>query len=141
MADETETLDDKRKRLIEARAKLEEALLEKAKAREVEALELELSLSTKLGPRGEAWDMLATSEGPIAVKLGEAVLYKKLRACYKGTNEPTLEDLESFVLPSLVSPSRDRFLEIVDKRPAVYLALSSLLADLYVAKERDTRGK
>jgi hypothetical protein len=138
---DVETTEAKRKRLLAEKEKRDDAEIEAAKLREIQELELDEKYSRELGPRGVAFDILKTSKGPIAVRLGEAVLYKRFRAKYVGEKEPTLEDIQAFVQPCVLYPERDIFLDLIDKHAMLGSAIANLLADLYVAKEKDTRGK
>ncbi len=109
---------------------------EKALERQVEWLELEGKLVKELGPVGHSFDMLNTSVGPIAFRLGEAVLHKQFR-----NSKQTEVDIHNFVTPCIVHPARDRFLEIVGERPGVAVIIANKLADLYAGKAEDDAGK
>jgi hypothetical protein len=141
MEDAEESLDAKLAKARQAKIDREQTAVDAAKARELEALELEEKYTAVLGTRHVTWDMLTTSEGTFIVKLGEPVLWKRIRAKFKGDNEPTIEEIHGFVMPCLVYPSIEKFLEITGRRVAVATVLAGLLADLYGAKEIDTRGK
>lgn len=129
-----------KERLVAARAakeKKEVAAREAAEARELEVLELEVKLEAELGPRGAFFEIVSTLEGPIAVKLGEAVLHTRFQAA-KDITDTVLHD---YVFPNVVHPSKEKYLEIVGRRPALALRCASALATLYGLKANDDAGK
>ncbi len=129
-----------KERLDAARAskeKREAASREAADARELEVLELEAKLEGELGPRGAFFEIVETLEGPVAVKLGEAVLHTR----FQGAKDITDTVLHDYVFPNVVSPAKEKYLEIVGRRPAIALRCASALATLYGLKANDTAGK
>lgn len=119
----------------EEKAKREAERVALADARELEILELEAKLEGELGPRGEAFEIVETVEGPIAIKLGEAVLYQRFQA-----SKFTEADTNDFVFSCVVHPSQAKYQEIVGKRPGIAgrcaLALGSLFG---VRREADAK--
>ncbi len=128
-------------KLREAKAAREDARAKEAEARELLSLQLEERYEAELGPRGSMFEIVATLEGPIVVRLGEAVLFKKFKAAYAGDKEPTLEDQHSYVYPCVVYPDKAKFLEIIERRPALLGVCANAAATLHLAKEVDARGK
>lgn len=118
---------DKAKRDAEARAA--------AEARELEALEVEERLSAT-GRRGHEFEIVETVDGPIAVTLGEGILHSRFQE-----SKMTDVDLHDYVFPNVVHPSKEAYLEIVGKRPAIALRCASALATLYGAKASAEVGK
>ncbi len=120
-----------------AKEKKEAAAREAADARELEVLELEAKLEGELGPRGAFFEIVETLEGPVAVKLGEAVLHTR----FQGAKDITDTVLHDYVFPNVVAPAKEKYLEIVGRRPAIALRCASALATLYGLKANDTAGK
>jgi hypothetical protein len=112
------------------------AAREAAAARELEVLELETRLEKELGPRGAYFEIVETLEGPIAVKLGEAVLHTRFQA-----SKIQDADVHEYVFPSVVHPTKEKYLEIVGRRPGVALRCANALATLYGAKANADAGK
>lgn len=126
-------------KLVAARAAKEAkeaARAEAAAERELEVLELEEDLEKKHGPRGSYFEIVETAEGPIAVKLGEGVLHTRF-----AESKVTPTDIHDYVFPCVVHPSREKYLEIVGRRPAVALRCANALASLYGAKASADAGK
>jgi hypothetical protein len=131
---------DVKERLAAARAAKEakeKAAREAAEARELEILELEAKLEADLGPRGAFFEIVSTLEGPIAVKLGEGVLHTRFQAA-KDITDTVLHD---YVFPNVVHPAKEKYLEIVARRPAIALRCASALATLYGLKADADAGK
>ncbi len=120
-----------------AKEKKEAAARVAADARELEVLELEAKLEGELGPRGAFFEIVETLEGPIAVKLGEAVLHTR----FQGAKDITDTVLHDYVFPCVVHPAKEKYLEAVGRRPAIALRCASALATLYGLKASDTAGK
>jgi hypothetical protein len=103
--------------------------------------ELEVKLAKEIGRRGEAFELVdGGPEGPIALKLGEAVLYKKYKAAV-AREKDTDEDLMAFVAPCVVVPEAARFHEIVFARKHLLTKCGDALLKLYGAWEDKSRGK
>lgn len=120
----------------EAKEKKDAARAEAAAARELEALDLESKLEGELGPRGEHFEIVETVEGPIAVKLGEGILHTRFQA-----SKVTDTDIHDYVFPCVVHPSKEKYLEIVGRRPGIALRCANALATLYGAKAQAEAGK
>ncbi|MBX3218919.1 MAG: hypothetical protein KF795_00285 [Labilithrix sp.] len=132
-------MSDTTDRLAAARAAKEAkeiAAREAAAARELEVLELDGRLEQELGPRGAYFEIVETLEGPIAVKLGEAVLHTRFQA-----SKIQDADVHEYVFPNVVHPSKEKYLEIVGRRPGVALRCANALATLYGAKANGEAGK
>lgn len=132
-----ESLKDK---LAAARATKEAN--ERAKAAALEAtelatLELEFKLEKEHGARGVGFEIVETVEGPIAVKLGEGVLHTRFQAS-KDMSDSTIDE---YVRPCVVHPSKEEYLAIVARRPAVAIRCASALASLFGAKANADAGK
>lgn len=137
MSDETK--DDLQARLARARQAREtrdKADEQRALERECEWLELEERLVKEHGPRGHAFDMINTTEGAIAFRLGEAVLLKRFRDSKQGEVE-----LHDFITPCIVHPAKEAYLEILGRRPGLAIVIANKLCDLYAAKAEDDAGK
>jgi hypothetical protein len=112
------------------------AAKEAAAAKELALLELEERLEKEHGARGAFFEMFDTVEGPVAVKLGEAVLHTRFQA---SKMEPS--DLHDYVHPCVVHPSKEKYVEIVDRRPAIAQRAALALATLYGVKANEDAGK
>ena len=136
--------DDVKSRLAAARdrrAAREKLFDEALELRQLAILELEDKLSTDLGKRGEDFEIVdGGPDGPIAVRLGESVLYKKWRAKVK-TDKDTQEDFIAFVRPCVVYPSADKFDEIIGRRGLLLDKCAGVLAKLYGGWEDKSEGK
>lgn len=129
-----------KERLAAARAAKEaktKADSEAADVRELEMLDLEAKLEKEHGPRGKFFEILDTVEGPIAVKLGEAVLHTRFQGA-KDLNENAIHD---YVFPCVVHPAKEKYLEIIGRRPGIALRCASALATLFGVKANDDAGK
>lgn len=113
----------------EAKAKREADAKAVAETRELTVLDLEARLEKELGPRGEQFEIVDTVEGPIAVKLGEAILYTRFSG-----SKVTESDVHDFVFPCLVHPDPAKYLELVGRRPHLAVRCASALAALFGAK-------
>lgn len=132
-------MSDTTDRLAVARAAKEAketAAREAAAARELEVLELEERLDTEFGLRGVFYEIVETLEGAIAVKLGEAVLHTRFQA-----SKIQDADVHEYVFPNVVHPAKEKYLEIVARRPGVALRCANALATLYGAKANADAGK
>lgn len=117
-----------------AREDREKAEAEKAEARELEVLELEERLEKELGPRGVDFEIVETIEGPIAVKRGEAILHQRFQS-----SKVDEASIDAYVRPCVVHPAKEKYLEIVGRRPGVAVRCASALATLFGVKaDRDT---
>jgi len=128
-----------KERLSAARAAKEakeKAALEAANIRELETLDLEEKLEATHGPRGVSFELVETVEGPIAVRLGEAILHTRFQA-----SKMTDADIHEYVYPCIVHPSKEKYAEYVSRRPAIGLRCASALATLFGAKARVVEGE
>lgn len=136
---------DVKARLAAARAAKEAkdaARAAAAEVRELELLELEAKLEDELGgARGEAFEIVSTLEGLVAVKLGAAVLHTRFEAAV--AKEETVSDrtIHDYVFPCLAHPAPDAYLAMVAKRPAIASRCANALATLYGAKSGADRAK
>lgn len=110
-----------------------------AEAREVQALTLEEKYEQELGPLGVAFAIVRTLQGPVVVKRGPAVLFKRLRDAPKGA--PSLDDIEAFVKANVVYPEPAAFNALVEAHAGILVACSDELIALYRAQTLDTQGK
>jgi len=110
-----------------------------AQAREVQALTLEERFEKELGPMGVAFAIVRTLQGPVVVKRGPAVLFKRLRDVPKGM--PSLDDIEAFVKPNVVFPEAAVFNALIEDHAGILVACSDELVSLYRAQALDTQGK
>ncbi len=109
---------EKRARLLSEKAAREAARAKALEAREILVLELEERFEKELGgPMGSEFDIVHTGflESPIVVKRPSAVEHKTL------TSAKDLTDamIGNYVRPNVLHPSKEEYLAIVDKRPAL----------------------
>lgn len=149
MSEETKTAaptatDDAKRlaELLERKQKREKARDEQTAAFARKELELEDQFEEELGPRGEAFEIVNTPhDGPIAIRRGEPVLFKRFQASMPGDKDPTPEALHAFVSPCLIYPEKAVFNDIVGKRPQITMRMANALCTLMGAKESSDRGK
>jgi hypothetical protein len=126
-------------KLAEKRAAKEEreaARVAEGVHKELLILELEEKLEKELGARGSFFEIVDTVEGPIALMLGAAVLHTRFQA-----SKVTDQDIHDYVFPCVVHPEKEKYLEIVGRRPGVALRCANALAILYGAKANADAGK
>lgn len=134
--DDDSALKERLQKARAASAERDKERERREKKRELELLELEEKFETEIGPRGREWDMVNTSECPVAFRLGDSVLHKQF------VNSKLKEsDVHDFVYPSVIHPDRDKFLEVASRRPGLLVVVANKLADLYAAKSEDDAGK
>lgn len=131
---------DKLAALREAKQKREEAAREAAELRELEVLELEEKFTADLGARGVQFEIVETVEGPIVVKLGESVLHTRFQ---DAVSKDKINDatVDQYVFPCIVHPTKEKYREIVGRRPALALRCASALSTLFGAKDATDAGK
>ncbi len=124
-------------------ADAEKAATERAKARSlavqrrrIEELELEAKFETELGPRGSAFEIVRTVEGPIVVKLNDVTFFKKFAASAKEE-----ADVFAFVKTAIAHPSADKFSEITGRRGELLGVVGITLRGLHIGAEDVERGK
>jgi hypothetical protein len=127
--------------LLRRKADREAKLDEEAEARQLLELELEEQYSASLGPRGQAFEIVTSVEGPVVVKIGDDLGFKKMRTAYDNGKSPNVEQLFAYVAPCVVYPERAKFAEIIARRPGLLVACSDAEAILHRGVEREVRGK
>lgn len=137
--------DDIKARLAAARAaktSLDNVAKDEAERRELVLLELEIRLSGELGPRGDAFEIIdGGAEGPIAVKLGDLVVFKRFQASILGDKQLTPEIAFDYVAPCLAFPSKDVFAGIFMRRPGLATRCATALQHLFNGQENSERSK
>lgn len=109
--------------------------------RELAIKELDVKLRAELGVRGEDFEIVdGGPEGPLAVKLGPTVLYKRWKDLVKREKD-TDADLFSFVAPCVAFPDRETFAAIVGKRIHLLTKCGDALLRLYGGWEEKRQGK
>lgn len=116
----------------------EKARQEREDQLELDAYELDEKLSAELGPRGVFYEIVMTVEGPVAVKLGDEVLYKQYMAT---AEKSSTEEQHKFVFPNVIHPDKESFLKLAQRRPGVLLRCANALATLYGLRREDEKGK
>jgi len=122
------------------KAKREARAAEEADAAELARFELVERLEKELGGlEGRAFavvDVTDLGEGLIALKLGDAVLYKAF-----SESKVTVMDVAAFVSPCVVHPSLDEYKGIAMRRPAIAIRCATALSALYGVKLGDDQKK
>lgn len=136
--------DDIRARLAAAKEKKAARSLEQERlheAQELAILELENSLEDGgKGPRGVNFEIVDGGDsGPIALRLGEMILYKRFTSTMKGDKEPSHEDLFNYVSPCVIHPDRQAFAKLVERKPVLLMRCANALTTLFGAKDEDAR--
>lgn len=139
---EEKTIEERLAAAKERKAKREEEHSKEEKARELAILELEERLEAELGGRaGEVFTIIdAGPDGPIAAKVGAAVLYKQFHASIDKHKEKhggdgiTPETCQVFVTPLIVFPEKAKFLEIIERHQGLLFRLANACESLYTAK-------
>ena len=93
--------------------------------------ELVADLETKHGPRGKLWEIVDTTEGPIAVRCGEQVCYAKFLDASNSDGGLQIADMQDFILPNLIHPTREKYIAWCLVRGALPVNLWPILARLY----------
>lgn len=139
----TDTEDPKKKMAVlrEQLEKIQASREAESDARELQELELVVRFEQEIGARGREFELVSTPDGPIVVKRGEFVLYKKFQASMKGSSEPTPEAVFAYVSPSIVYPDKETFNRLVDAKPYYAVRCASAQASLHGAKSEADRGK
>jgi len=124
-------------KLREAKEKREKERADRAEQLELEELELEERLEREHGERGKAFEIVSTIDGPVAVKLGDSSQHKRITKA----KEITDKEIHAFVFPNVVHPSKEKYLELVARRPEIAGRCGHALFALFGAKEKDDQGK
>jgi hypothetical protein len=119
----------------------EAAEIEQRKRRELAILELEDRLTRELGRRGEDFEIIDGGPvGPLAVRLGEGVTWKRYRAKVRA-DEDTQEDMIAFVSACMAYPDAATFREACNSRPFLWDRCADQLIKLFGAWEGKKKGK
>jgi hypothetical protein len=129
-------LKDRLAKAREEKAKRDKAIEDARDAAELEVLDLDEKFSKELGPRGIEFEIVTTSVGPVVLKRGEAVLQNRL-----SQSKVTDADVVEYVVPCVVHPTREKFLDMIDKRPLIASRCALALATLFGAKANDDASK
>lgn len=141
----TKSHDDRKAELAEKRKHREEAEEQRRKDAELEELELEDRFCESHGRRGsnfEILDFTEQNEGFVVLTRGEAVLHKKFKAAVEKA-EASVPDqaLKDYVLPCVVHPSHDKFLELASRLPIAWNRCANAEYTLHGARRKVESGK
>jgi len=124
----------------EAKAAREAALQVEREEAEIARAELVERLEHETGGReGDAFAIVDATDvraGFVVVKLGDFVLFKAF-----SNSKMTEVDVDAFVLPCVVHPSKDEYRKLAMQRAAIPLRCANALASLYGVKEGREQGK
>lgn len=133
-------------RIAAAEHAREERLKARAHAQAVarlEGLELEEKYERELGPVGQEFQIVDATdlgEGFVVLRRGEEVLWKRYSKLIAKETE-TEVDTRDFVLPCVVHPAKEKYDEIVSRRPFIASRCANALGSLYGVKRRAEEGK
>lgn len=140
MSDQTtETPEEKIARLQNEKAKREEAEEAAARARDVEALELESKFSEIAGKRGVDFEMIRTRLGTFVVKRADFLAQKRFDM--KSAKDVSIEDVIQLVRPCLLHPTPEAALAIFQTHGGIAWACCKALRALYAVDEEERSGK
>lgn len=122
----------KRDREAAAQADRDAAELEKLQLEE----RFEKELSGKVGKDFAIVDCSDLGKGFVVVKLGLDVHWKTFKS-----SKMDEVDVDSFVSPNVVHPSKDEFRKLVHERPAVGDRCAVELSHLFGLKRKEDEGK
>lgn len=124
-------------RLAEHEAKQKARADEEKKRREL-VEDLEMRFDAELdGPRGKAFEIIETADGPIVVApLEQMVTFKKFSESKK-----TSADIENFVRPHVKHPAAIDYMRMIDSRPVYAVRCANALFTLYGGKSDEEAGK
>ena len=141
MSDEKSPLQLEYEALLVEEAQYEASERERKLKREVELMKLKKRFRAELGVQGVDWDVIDGHATFVVVKLGEAVLHKTFTEAVAKKGKPDGTDLDAFVPPNVVHPSREAYLELVGRKPAVAVRCANALIGLYGAADEVYAGK
>src|SRR5579884_4076233 len=104
------------------RDRAELAELEELEA-EKKTRELVAQLEAKHGKRGVHFEVIETTAGPVAVKLGDAIVYRKFLDALNSDSGLDFADMQDFILPNLAHPSRDEYINMCTKHAGIPLSV------------------
>lgn len=136
-----DAIDDRLRAAREAKEAREKTREKAAEALELQLLELEAKYEPELGPMGKAFFILTTTMGPVVIKRGDSVVYKRFEALQKADKATTEKSLLDLIVPCLVYPDKDTFIGMVDELKGLPVRLATRLVDLYQGKEVEDAGK
>ncbi len=132
-----ESLQEKRARLLAAKASREAEAAAKAEAIEFAVLELEDRLATEVGGvRGVDWDIVGHGEILIGVKRGPSLAFKGFQ-----NSKQSEADVITLVKACAVSPDPKEIGSILEEYPALAVRTALAIAGLFGAKLREDAGK
>lgn len=121
---------------------------DRAELAELEQLEQEkrvrdlvAELEPKLGKRSVHFEVIDTLAGPVAVKLGEGIVYMKFLDALNSDGGLHLADMQDFILPNLAAPSRDEYVKMCTTHAGLPLQVWPELSKLYRAQKDRQAGK
>jgi hypothetical protein len=107
----TPTIDDRLEEAL-AREALEDAkVLEKEKVRQLLVLDLKNQFRAEGMTHGKDFDVLEFEalDLVVALKRAEPIVVKRFNEQNKGKREATPEEIQQYVVPSVIHPTRDEF--------------------------------
>lgn len=135
----TETIQAKIARLEVEKKAREDAAQQLVLERKVLFLELEAKFSEDGSKSGVDFEIVSTVYGPIVLKRGPSMLFEKF---FDSEGTPSIaHQLEHYVTPQVVYPTREEFAEIVDKQMAVVARCSAALHKLHGMKTKAIEGE
>ena len=103
---------------------------------ELKELELEEQYTLAGGGRGVDFEIVATPGGPIVLKLGKSVLFKRLQA-----SKINFPDVFQFAIDQVDYPEREEATAIFDKYRGAVTRCSDALVALHRGEAQSAQGK
>lgn len=133
------TIDEEFARELAKREQREKARVDARKRNRLEGLKLESKYEDELGPIGVEFQIIDASElgeGFIVVRRAEEVLWKRYMA-----SKQTPADEHELVLPCVVHPAKEKYLEIIGRRAFVESRCATAIGALQGVRTRHEEGK
>ena len=130
--------------LREAKRKREEVEREAEEDLQVAELELDATMAARYGKRGKRWDIVKTTEGPIAVVRGDSMTIKQLRlglADVEKDNGDTFPITFAFVIQQIVHPSREIAGAWLNEMQGLAVRCQDILIALHRGEDSTQTGK
>lgn len=130
--------------LREAKRAREAMVREEDEVLEVAELELDAEMADKYGKRGKRWDIVKTTEGPIAVVRGDSMTIKQLRlglADVEKDNGDTYPITFAFVIQQIVHPERNIAGAWLNEMQGLAVRCQDILIALHRGEDSTQTGK
>jgi hypothetical protein len=131
------SVEEKIAALRAKKADRETARAAEAKARELEALELEERFESELGPRGVAFELVETEVGNFVVARPDYLVAKS----FLDKDERSSEDTSAFVAPCIRFPAQADYRVVTQSHGGIVHRCCLAALAMYEAKRATVSGK